>query len=162
VERLVSSEQSVAAALDVALDEAALAARHDDVPVGAVVLRGERIIARRHNERELRGDPTAHAEMLAIRDAADDLGRWRLEDCTLVVTLEPCPMCAGAAWAARLGKVVYAAADFKAGAMGSLYNVAADNRLNHQSEVVAGPRSDESARMLRDFFESHRGTSVAE
>ena len=142
--------------MDVALDEAAAATVHGDVPVGAVVLRDGEIVARRHNEREKAGDPTAHAEILALRDAAEAHGSWRLDGVTLVVTLEPCPMCAGALVAARVERVVFGAADPKAGACGSLYNVAADPRLNHQVEVVSGVRGDEAARLLTDFFALRR------
>ena len=141
-----------------ALEEARDALGHGDVPIGAIVARldtGE-IVARRHNERELQADPTAHAEVLALRDAADALGQWRLDGCVLVVTLEPCPMCAGAAINARLGLVAFGAADPKAGATGSLYNLAADPRLNHEMPVIAGVRADESATLLRDFFASRR------
>lgn len=143
-------------AMGVALDEGAAATVHDDVPVGAVVLRGGEIVARRHNEREKAGDPTAHAEILALRDAAEAHGSWRLDGVTLVVTLEPCLMCAGALIAARVAKVVFGAADPKAGACGSLYNFAVDPRLNHQVEVVAGVRADEAARLLTDFFALRR------
>jgi len=142
----------------VALGEARLALEHDDVPVGAVVARadGGDVIARRHNERERTGDPTAHAELLAIRDASRALGRWRLDDCVLIATLEPCPMCAGAAWAARIATVVFGTPDPKAGATGSLYNLAADPRLNHESRVVAGIEAEACARLLRDFFADRR------
>ena len=114
------------------------------------------ILARRHNERELAGDPTAHAEVLALRDAAAALGHWRLDGCSLVVTLEPCPMCAGAALAARVATVAFGAADPKAGACGSLYNLAADPRLNHEFEVVSGVAADEAAALLRQFFAARR------
>jgi tRNA(adenine34) deaminase len=146
------------ALMDVALDEARAAPAHDDVPVGAVVARlgtGE-IVARRHNERERDHDPTAHAEVLALRDAAHAAGRWRLHDCVLVVTVEPCPMCAGAAVAARLPMVVYGADDPKAGALGTLYNLASDPRLNHSIEVRDGVRADEAAALLAAFFASRR------
>ena len=143
-------------AMRIAIDEAAAAAGHDDVPVGAVVLRDGEIVARRHNERELTGDPTAHAEILALRDAAEVTGEWRLDGLTLVVTLEPCPMCAGALLAARVERVVFGAADPKAGACGSLYNLAVDPRLNHQVEVVAGVREAECARLLTRFFAVRR------
>ncbi|MCY3560025.1 MAG: nucleoside deaminase [bacterium] len=139
-----------------ALEEAAAAARHGDVPVGAVVLAGGEVIARRHNERELRGDPTAHAEVLALRDAAAARGAWRLEGATLVVSLEPCPMCAGAALAARVDRIVFGAADSKAGACGSLYNLAVDPRLNHEMGVAGGLLADESARLLQGFFAARR------
>jgi tRNA(adenine34) deaminase len=144
------------AAMDVALEEARAALEHGDVPVGAVVLVDGEIVARRHNERELTGDPTAHAEVLALRDAAAARGSWRLDDATLVVTLEPCPMCAGAAWASRVGRVVFGAADMKAGATGSLYNLAADPRLNHEAEVTGGLRSEECAELLTSFFANQR------
>lgn len=140
-----------------ALDEAFAALAHFDVPVGAVVARSDgEVIARRHNERELSSDPTAHAELLALRDAAAALGRWRLDDCLLIATLEPCPMCAGAALAARIGTVVFGAADPKAGACGSLYNLAADPRLNHEMAVVPGVRAEEAAGLLRRFFAERR------
>ena len=144
------------AAMRLALDEAAAAAGHGDVPVGAVVLLNGEVIARRHNERELQGDPTAHAEVLALRDAATARGSWRLHGATLVVTLEPCPMCAGAALAARVDRIVFGAADPKAGACGSLYNLAADPRLNHEMDLASGLLAEESARMLQEFFAARR------
>jgi tRNA(adenine34) deaminase len=144
------------AAMGLALDEAATAVLHHDVPVGALVLRDGEVIAQRHNERELTGDPTAHAEVLALRDAAQVVGSWRLDGLTLVATVEPCPMCAGALVAARVEQVVYAVADAKAGACGSLYNLCADPRLNHEVAVVAGLRADESAALITGFFEERR------
>ena len=129
-----------------ALTEAARARAHGDVPVGAVALVDGRIVASRHNERERTGDPTAHAELLALRDAAAALGGWRLGRVTLVVTLEPCPMCAGALVASRVGRLVFGAADPKAGACGSLYNLCADPRLNHEVDVRGGVRRRSSAR----------------
>ncbi|WP_030420155.1 tRNA adenosine(34) deaminase TadA [Streptomyces sp. SCSIO 75703] len=137
-----------------ALEEAVLAARGGDVPVGAVVLApdGETVLARGHNEREAAGDPTAHAEVLALRRAAGVLGRWRLAGCTLVVTLEPCTMCAGALVQSRVDRVVYGARDDKAGAAGSLWDVVRDRRLNHRPEVIEGVRAEECARLLTDFF----------
>ena len=141
-----------------ALDEAAEALEHDDVPVGAVVVHlstGD-IVARAHNSRERDHDPTAHAELLALQAAARHAGTWRLTDHALVVTLEPCPMCAGAAWAARIGRLVFGAADPKAGAAGSLYNFAADPRLNHEIDVVPGVRAEECAHLLTTFFRSRR------
>ena len=144
--------------MGVALAEARDATGHGDVPIGAVVARvatGE-VLARRHNERELSHDPTAHAEVLALRDAATVVGSWRLDGCALVVTLEPCPMCAGAAWAARIDTLVFGAADPKAGAAGSLYNLAADPRLNHETAVVDGVRAAESSALLTDFFVARR------
>jgi tRNA(adenine34) deaminase len=140
-----------------ALDEAAAAVAHGDVPVGAVVVGPDGVVlARRHNERERTGDPTAHAEILALRDAAAAVGHWRLDGCSLVVTLEPCPMCAGAALAARIATVVFGTADPKAGACGSLYNLAADPRLNHEFAVVPGVDADEAAALLRQFFTTRR------
>ena len=145
-----------ARAMGVALEEAERALLHGDVPVGAVAFLGDRAVASRHNERELTGDPTAHAEILALAAAATALGTWRLSDVTLVVTLEPCPMCAGALVAARVGRVVYGAADPKAGACGSLYNLCADPRLNHEVPVTAGIRADEAASLLTRFFGERR------
>jgi tRNA(adenine34) deaminase len=143
-------------AMRLALAEAALATRHGDVPVGAVVLSDGRVVASRHNERERTGDPTAHAEVLALRDAARALGTWRLDGCTLVVTLEPCLMCAGAALNARIGRVVYGAADPKAGAGATLYNVFADPRLNHNAPVTWGVLATECATLLTAFFDDQR------
>ena len=143
-------------AMQLALDQAAAAAVHDDVPIGAVVVRDGQVIAARHNERELTGDPTAHAEVLAIRDAANVVGHWRLLDCALYVTLEPCVMCAGALVNARIGRVVFGAVDPKAGALVSLYQVCSDPRLNHRPPVVAGVRAEEAGKLLRDFFASRR------
>ncbi len=147
---------SEAAAMRAALVEAAAAVRHGDVPVGAVVLADGELIARRHNERELQGDPTAHAEILALRDAAAARGTWRLDNTTLVVTLEPCPMCAGAALAARVDRIAFGAVDPKAGACGSLYNLGADPRLNHQMEVAGGLLAAEAAELLQQFFALRR------
>lgn len=144
------------ALMGLALAEAAMAVAHGDVPVGAVVTHNGEVVASRHNERERTGDPTAHAEILALRDAAAALGTWHLEDCTLYVTLEPCVMCAGAVLNARLGRVVFGAADPKAGATSTLYNVCADPRLNHNLPVVHGVRAAESAALLQEFFASRR------
>src|SRR5665213_483478 len=144
------------AAMGLALAEAAAAPGHGDVPVGAVALVGGRVVASRHNERELTGDPTAHAEILALSDASAALGAWRLSEVTLVVTLEPCPMCAGALVAARVGAVVFGATDPKAGACGSLYNLCADPRLNHEVPVTAGVRTEEAAALLTAFFRERR------
>jgi tRNA(adenine34) deaminase len=144
-------------AMGLALAEAAAAPGHGDVPIGAVVLVGGEVIARRHNERERLGDPTAHAELLALRDAAAAVGDgWRLVDATLVVTLEPCPMCAGGLLAARVRRLVFGAPDPKAGACGSLYNLCADPRLHHEIEVAAGSRAAESAALLEEFFRTRR------
>ncbi len=142
--------------MGLALQEAAAAMVHGDVPVGAVALVDGRVIAARHNEREQRGDPTAHAELLALSDAALSLGGWRLSDVTLVVTLEPCAMCAGGLISSRLGRLVFGAADLKAGACGSLYNLCADPRLNHEVPVTAGIRADEASQLLSGFFEVRR------
>jgi tRNA(adenine34) deaminase len=139
-----------------AIDEARAAMEHGDVPVGSVVIVDGRVIARRHNERESTDDPTAHAELLALRDAAKALGRWRLDDATVVVTLEPCAMCAGAMVNARIARVVFGADDPKWGSCGSLYNLGADPRLNHEFEVTAGVRADECAAILTTFFADRR------
>jgi tRNA(adenine34) deaminase len=139
-----------------ALQQARLAGESGDVPVGAVVLHQGKVIASRHNERELTNDPTAHAEILALRDAAKTLGTWRLTECTLVVTLEPCIMCAGALMNARIGTLVYATADLKGGATASLYNVCTDPRLNHQPKVMHGVCENDAEKMLSDFFSAKR------
>jgi tRNA(adenine34) deaminase len=146
--------QTLEALMGVALEEARAAIAHDDVPIGAVVARIESgdVLARRHNERELRSDPTAHAEILALRDAANSATSWRLDGCALVVTLEPCPMCAGAVIAARLDLVAFGAVDPKAGALGSLYNLAADPRLNHEARVIDGVRAGECGALITAFF----------
>ena len=150
------------AALDewmgIALDEARAALAHDDVPVGAVVVRlaDGVVVARRHNERQRSNDPTGHAELLAMRDAAAHAGTWRLDGHLLVVSLEPCPMCAGAVWAARVPAVVFGAADHRAGASGTLYNFATDPRLNHATKVLGGVRAPESAALLSEFFAARR------
>jgi tRNA(adenine34) deaminase len=148
----VSHEQ----AMQVALEQARLAAENGDVPIGAVVVHNGVIIAARHNEREATNDPTAHAEVLALRDAAQHLGRWRLDDCDLVVTLEPCVMCAGALLNARVQTLVFAAADLKAGATGSLYNVCSDPRMNHNPETIQGYGSEDSNQIINDFFSNVR------
>ena len=150
--------------MELALAEARLAPAHRDVPVGAVVWHDGRMIARRHNERERTGDPTAHAEMLALRAAATCLSGWRLDGAVVAVTLEPCPMCAGALQQARVRRVVYGADDPKAGALGSLYNLGSDPRLNHEFEVVPGVLRDDCAALLQVFFSglrgAHRDTAV--
>ncbi|MEV6259240.1 tRNA adenosine(34) deaminase TadA [Streptomyces sp. NPDC051784] len=136
-----------------ALEEAAQAASSGDVPVGAVLLGPDgALVATGHNEREASGDPTAHAEVLALRRAAAVLGSWRLTGCTLVVTLEPCTMCAGALVQSRVGRVVYGARDEKAGAVGSLWDVVRDRRLNHRPEVIHGVLQDACAQQLTAFF----------
>ncbi|HEY2565361.1 MAG TPA: nucleoside deaminase [Acidimicrobiales bacterium] len=145
------------AAMGAALAEAEQALAHGDVPVGAVALVDGEIVVSRHNERELRGDPTAHAELLVVADAAAALDTRRLDAVTLVVTLEPCAMCAGALVAARVGRLVFGAADLKAGACGSLYNLCADPRLNHEVAITAGVRADEASVLLTEFFSARRG-----
>lgn len=144
------------AAMRIALAQADAAVEHGDVPIGAVVTRGGAVIAARHNERERTGDPTAHAEVLALRDAAAVVGHWRLDECTLYATLEPCFMCAGAVVNARIGRLVYGAADPKAGAAGSLADVPADTRLNHRPPVTAGVLAAECGERLRRFFAARR------
>ena len=150
------SELGDEAAMRVALEEASRAVAHDDVPVGAVALLNGRVLSSRHNERERRGDPTAHAEMLALADAARETGTWRLHGVTLVVTLEPCPMCAGALVAARVDRVVFGAPDPRAGSCGSVYNICADPRLNHEVAVTPGVLADECAGLLTEFFGQRR------
>lgn len=140
-----------------AIEEARLAVEHDDVPIGAVVVSGGELIARGHNERELLQDPTAHAEVIALRRASEAVGSWRVLDATLYVTLEPCAMCAGAIVLARVPLVVFGAPDPKAGAAGSVLDVLAEPALNHRPEVIAGVREAECAALLRDFFASRRG-----
>jgi tRNA(adenine34) deaminase len=139
-----------------ALAQARRALDSDDVPVGAVVVHRGRIIGRGYNQREKLHDPTAHAEMLALTAAAEHLRQWRLDNCTLYVTLEPCAMCAGALVLARVARLVYAATDPKAGACGSLYQITEDPRLNHRLETVGGVLADEAAELLRAFFQHRR------
>jgi tRNA(adenine34) deaminase len=144
------------AAMELALAQARTAATHGDVPVGAICLFNGKVVASRHNERELHGDPTAHAEILAIRDTARSLGTWHLTDVTLVVTLEPCPMCAGALVAARVGRLVFGAPDPRAGACGTLYNLCCDPRLNHEVPITSGVRAAECGALLTSFFAEKR------
>jgi len=139
-----------------ALREAERAAKHGDVPIGAVVVLDNAVIAAAGNERELRKSPVAHAEMIAIEEAAAHMGSWRLLNTVLYVTLEPCPMCAGAIVQARMPRLVYGATDEKAGAAGTLYNVCQDERLNHCLEITSGVLADESAALLREFFQARR------
>lgn len=139
-----------------ALEEARAAVDHEDVPVGAVVVRDGEEIARARNRREADGDPTAHAEILALRAAAVAVGSWRLDGCTLYVTLEPCAMCAGAMVLARLPELVYGTEDPKTGAAGSVYDIAGDHRLNHRVAVTTGVAADEAGELLRRFFRSRR------
>jgi tRNA(adenine34) deaminase len=143
--------------MEMALDEAAAAAEEDEVPVGAVIVESQRgVIARAHNQREQLLDPTAHAEMIAITQAAAALQSWRLENCLLYVTLEPCPMCAGAIVQARIPYVVYGCTDPKAGACHTLYQITADPRLNHRCRVVAGVMADQCGAILSEFFARKR------
>ncbi len=140
-----------------ALDEARAALATGDVPIGAVVLDSDgNVVGRGRNVREAHADPTGHAEVVALREAAGTLGRWRLDDCTLVVTLEPCTMCAGAIGLSRLRTLVFGAFDEKAGAVGSLWDVVRDRRLNHRPEVLSGVLEDECAALLLDFFDGQR------
>src|SRR5215468_4169674 len=135
-----------------ALAEARAALAENEVPIGAVIVHADQVIASAHNQREQLRDPTAHAEMIAITQAAEALGTWRLADCTLYVTLEPCPMCAGAIVQARIPRVIYGARDPKAGACDSLYRLTADPRLNHRAEVCGGLLADECGAVLAEFF----------
>ena len=139
-----------------AIAEAQLAEEHGDIPIGAIVVLNDEVLSSRHNERELQNDPTAHAEMLAIRDAAKALGTSRLDGTILVSTLEPCPMCAGAALLARVSKVIFGAEDPKAGALGSLYQLGSDPRLNHEFVVTPRVLQEECGRLLQKFFQSKR------
>ena len=142
--------------MDEAIAQARLASGHGDVPVGAVVVHEGRVIGRGHNEREAAGDPTAHAEILALREAAAELGSWRVLDSTLYVTLEPCAMCAGAIVLSRIPRVVWGAEDPKAGAAGSVLDVLADERLNHRPATASGVRAPECSTLLTDFFAERR------
>ena len=144
-----------------AIDEAAKALEHEDVPIGAVVVKGDAVIGAGHNERELLQDPTAHAEILALREAATAVGSWRILDATLYVTLEPCAMCAGAIVLSRIPRVVYAATDPKAGAAGSVIDVLDHPRLNHRPEIAGGLLADEAGALIVDFFRSRRGPRPA-
>ena len=143
-------------AMELALGEARLAAKQGEVPVGAVALVDGRVVAARHNEREAAADPTAHAEILALRDAAAAVGGWRLNAVTLVVTLEPCPMCAGALVAGRVRRIVFGASDPRAGACGTLYNLCADPRLNHELDVTGGVAAVACGDLLSSFFAQKR------
>jgi tRNA(adenine34) deaminase len=142
--------------MELALREAEGCVAHGDVPIGAVIVRGEEVIGAAGNERELRGDPTAHAEVLALREAASRLGGWRIADSTLYVTLEPCAMCAGAVVLARVSRVVFGADDPKAGAAGSILDVFGEPRLNHRPQVESGVLAERSAALLREFFAERR------
>jgi tRNA(adenine34) deaminase len=139
-----------------ALVQAQLAFEAGEVPIGAIVVHGDSVIAEAHNQREMLKDPTAHAEMIAITQAAESLGSWRLLDCTLYVTLEPCPMCAGAIVQARIPRVIYGAADPKAGACHTLFQITADPRLNHSATVIGGVLEVECRAILQEFFQQQR------
>ena len=139
-----------------ALAEAEAALEHDDVPIGAVIVRGDDLLAKTRNERELRGDPTAHAEILALRAASEKVGTWRLDGTTIYVTLEPCPMCAGALVLARVERLVYGPQDPRAGAAYSLYNIVQDPRLNHHVELTTDVLAEECAELLQTFFQGKR------
>lgn len=142
--------------MGLALEQARLAATEGEVPIGAVLVCDGAVVAHGRNAREGAADPTAHAEMIVIREAAERLGRWRLSGCTLYVTLEPCPMCAGALVNARIDRLVFGAADPKAGAIGTLYDLSADARLNHAFEVRGGVLEDECGQILTEFFRNLR------
>ena len=142
--------------MELALVEARAALDHDDVPVGAVVVRDGTVVAARHNERELSGDPTAHAEVLALRDAADTVGHWRLDDCTMYVTLEPCAMCAAAAVNGRLGRLVFGADDPKAGAVDNVFRLLDGDLLNHHVPWTKGLAAEQAGELLRSFFRARR------
>lgn len=146
-------------AMGLALEEARRAGDAGEVPVGAVVLAAGEVVGAAGNQREATGDPTAHAEMVALRQASARLGTWRLTDATLYVTLEPCPMCAGALVAARIGRLVFGATDPKAGAVGTLYNLSVDPRLNHEFPVEAGIRADEAGALLSGWFAARRAVT---
>lgn len=139
-----------------ALDQAQQAFEEGEVPVGALVLHGERVVAEAHNQREALKDPTAHAEMIAITQAAEGLGTWRLSECILYVTLEPCPMCAGAIVQARIPRVIYGTTDPKAGACHTLYQITSDPRLNHRATVLGGVLKEECRAVLQEFFAAQR------
>jgi tRNA(adenine34) deaminase len=142
--------------IKLALDQAKIAEENGDVPIGAVIVFENQIVGKAYNQREQLKDPTAHAEIIALTQAAAALGTWRLHGCTIYVTLEPCPMCAGALVLARLERLVYGCADPKTGACGSLYDIVRDERLNHRLEVTAGILAEDCSRLLQDFFQHRR------
>ncbi len=139
-----------------AIDQAYIAEENGDVPIGAVIVHENRVIARAHNQRQLLNDPTAHAEMIALTQASEAVGNWRLHGCTIYVTLEPCPMCAGALVLARVDRLVFGTDDPKAGACGSLYNIVQDGRLNHRLEMVSGVLQEDCRFQLQAFFQRRR------
>jgi tRNA(adenine34) deaminase len=142
--------------MQAAIDQAYIALENDDVPVGAVIVCENKIIAKGYNQRQQLNDPTAHAEIIALTAAAEHIGHWRLHNCTIYVTLEPCPMCAGALVIARIDRLVFGCDDPKTGACGSLYNIVQDNRLNHRLEITKGVLADDCSKMLQDFFSVKR------
>ena len=142
--------------MKLAIDQAFIAADNGDVPVGAVIVFEGRVIAKAHNQRQLLNDPTAHAEIIALTQAAEAVGNWRLNGCTIYVTLEPCPMCAGALVMARIDRLVFGCDDPKAGACGSLYNIVQDERLNHNMDITSGVLDTECGQVLSDFFKVRR------
>ena len=142
--------------MKLAIDQAFIAADNGDVPVGAVIVFEGRVIAKAHNQRQLLNDPTAHAEIIALTQAAEAVGNWRLNGCTIYVTLEPCPMCAGALVMARIDRLVFGCEDPKAGACGSLYNIVQDERLNHNMDITSGVLDTECGQVLSDFFKTRR------
>ena len=156
LEHDADEQESYRQSMRLALSEAERAMEADEVPVGAIIVRGHQVIAAAHNQRETLADPTAHAEMIAITQAASALGDWRLTECTLFVTLEPCPMCAGAILQARIPHVVFGALDPKAGSVTSLYQLLEDRRLNHTASVTGGVLAEECGRLLSDFFAAQR------
>jgi tRNA(adenine34) deaminase len=139
-----------------AIDQAYIAEENGDVPIGAIIVHENRVIARAHNQRQLLNDPTAHAEMIALTQASEAVGNWRLHGCTIYVTLEPCPMCAGALVLARVDRLVFGTDDPKAGACGSLYNIVQDGRLNHRLEIVSGVLQEDCRYQLQAFFQRRR------
>ena len=142
--------------MQAAIDQAYIALENDDVPVGAVIVHQDQIIAKGYNQRHLLNDPTAHAEIIALTAASEHIGHWRLHDCTIYVTLEPCSMCAGALVLARIDRLVFGCEDPKTGACGSLYNIVQDKRLNHQVETKKGVLAEDCSRLLQDFFRNKR------
>jgi len=142
--------------MQLAIEQARIAEENGDVPIGAVIVLGNRIIGKAYNQREQLADPTAHAEIIALTQAASEVGSWRLAGCTMYVTLEPCPMCAGALVLARMDRLVYGCDDPKSGACGSLYNIVQDDRLNHKLEIKSGVLEEECKKQLQDFFERRR------
>ena len=141
----------------VAMEQANLAAERGEVPIGAVIYRGDQVLAKAHNLRESTADPTAHAEILALKEAANKIGTWRLDGCTIAVTLEPCPMCAGALVNSRIDRLVYGAPDPKMGCVDTMYELCTDTRFNHRLEVTSGVLKDECVEVLQTFFQARRG-----